>query len=42
MDITTIKRKQGNIILELGHKVWGREHEFWNVIRRKNYYKELE
>ena len=32
MDITTIRRNLDNVILEVGHKVYGMEQEFWDVI----------
>ncbi|AJH02159.1 hypothetical protein LF65_05652 [Clostridium beijerinckii] len=42
MDITTVRRKIDNIILEVGRKVYGMEQEFWDAIHGENYYKELE
>ncbi|MFW2490937.1 RNA polymerase sigma factor [Clostridium chromiireducens] len=42
MDITTVRRKRDNIILEVGRKVYGMEREFWNAIHGENYYEELE
>lgn len=42
MDITTVRRKLDNIILEVGRKVYGMEQEFWDAIHREDYYKELE
>lgn len=32
MDITTVRRKLNNIILEVGRKVYRMEQEFWNAI----------
>lgn len=42
MYITTVRRKLDNIILGIGHKVYGMEQEFWYAIHGENYYKELE
>jgi len=42
MDITTVRRKLDNIILEVGRKVYGMEQEFWNAIHGESYYKDLE
>lgn len=42
MDITTVRRKLDNVILEIGRKVYGMEQEFWNAIHGENYYEELE
>ena len=42
MDITIVRRRLDNIILEVGRKVYGMEQEFWDAIRGENYYKELE
>jgi DNA-directed RNA polymerase specialized sigma subunit, sigma24 homolog len=42
MDITTVRRKLDNIILEVGGIVYGIEQEFWNAIHAENYYEELE
>lgn len=42
MDVTTVIRKLDNIILAVGHKVYGMEQEFWDTIHGESYYKELE
>lgn len=42
MNITTVRRKLDNIILEVGLKVYGMEQEFWNAIHGENYGEELE
>lgn len=42
MDITTVRRKLDNIILEVGRKVYGMEQEFWDAIHGENNYKDLE
>ncbi|MFW2504582.1 hypothetical protein [Clostridium diolis] len=42
MDITTVRKKLDNIILEVVRKVYGMEQEFWDTIHREDYYRELE
>ncbi|WP_315074799.1 hypothetical protein [uncultured Clostridium sp.] len=42
IDITTVRRKLDNTILEVGRKVYGMEQEFWNAIHGESYYKDFE
>lgn len=42
MDLTTVKRKLGNISLEVGRTVYGMDYEFGDTIHGESYYEELE